>query len=76
MLNDQFLANCFGSDDDDDEKFEIKHKKERKVAYHPNMDKSSNKKRIKTKIKIKIEKIQKKIFPQKKVKNFFIVIIL
>ena len=50
MLNDEFLKNCFGSDDDDeDEKFEIKHKKERKVAYHPNADKSTNKRKNKNK---------------------------
>ena len=53
MLNDEFLKNCFGSDDDEDEKFEIKHKKERKVAYHPNADKSNKKRKKKNKSKNK-----------------------
>ena len=63
MLNDEFLKNCFGSDDDEEEKFEIKHKKERKVAYHPNADKSS--KRSKKKIKAKIKIYYKKLFQKK-----------
>ena len=70
MLNDEFLKNCFGSDDDEDEKFEIKHKKERKVAYHPNADKSNNKRKNKNKSKSKkslkknfsVENIEKKSF--------------
>lgn len=70
MLNDEFLKNCFGSDDDEDEKFEIKHKKERKVAYHPNADKSNNKRKNKNKSKNKkslkknfsVENIEKKSF--------------
>ena len=33
MLSDEFLKNCFGSCDDEDEKFEIKHKKDRIVSY-------------------------------------------
>ena len=44
--NFNIIRNCFGSDDEDEEKFEIKHKKERKVYYNgPN--KSTNKKKIK-----------------------------
>ena len=44
--NFNIIRNCFGSDDEDEEKFEIKHKKERKVYYNgPN--KSSNKKKNK-----------------------------
>ena len=71
MLNDQFLANCFGSDDDDDEKFEIKHKKERKVAYHPNMDKSTNKKKNKNKNKNKNRENTKKNFSAEKSEKLF-----
>ena len=71
MLNDLFLANCFGSDDDDDEKFEIKHKKERKVAYHPNMDKSTNKKKNKNKNKNKNRENTKKNFSAEKSEKLF-----
>ena len=45
MLSDEFLKNCFGSDDEEDEKFEIKHKKDRIVSYHPNTEKTKNKKK-------------------------------
>ena len=49
MLSDEFLKNCFGSDDEEDEKFEIKHKKNRIVSYHPNTEKTKNKKKNKSK---------------------------
>ena len=55
MLSDEFLKNCFGSDDDEEEKFEIKHKKDRIVSYHPNSEK--------TKKRIKVNHLAKKIFP-------------
>lgn len=45
MLSDEFLKNCFGSDDEEEEKFEIKHKKDRIVSYHPNPEQSKNKKK-------------------------------
>ena len=46
--NFNFIKSCFGPDDDEDEKFEIKHKKERKVSYHPNdPNKRTNKKKNK-----------------------------
>ena len=45
MISDEFLKNCFGSDDEEDEKFEIKHKKDRIVSYHPNTEKTKNKKK-------------------------------
>ena len=42
------IKSCFGPDDDEDEKFEIKHKKERKVSYRPNdPNKKTNKKKNK-----------------------------
>ena len=49
MLSDEFLKNCFGSDDEEEEKFEIKHKKDRIVSYHPNPEQSKNKKKNKSK---------------------------
>ena len=49
MLSDEFLKNCFGSDDEEDEKFEIKHKKDRIVSYNPNKEKTKNKKKNKSK---------------------------
>ena len=67
MLNDEFLKNCFGSDDDEEEKFEIKHKKERKVAYHPNADKSS--KRSKKKNKSKNKNLLQKTFSEENIKK-------
>ena len=46
--NFNFIKSCFGPDDDEDEKFEIKHKKERKVSYRPNdPNKKTNKKKNK-----------------------------
>ena len=45
MLSDEFLKNCFGSCDDEDEKFEIKHKKDRIVSYHPNSNNKTKEKR-------------------------------
>ena len=37
MLNNfEVIKNCFGSDDDDEEKFEINKKRDRKITYHPN----------------------------------------
>jgi len=49
MLNNfDFLKSCFGPDDEEDEKFEIKHKKERKVVYHPvDPNRKTNKKKNK-----------------------------
>ena len=47
MLSDEFLKTCFGSDDDDDEKFEIKQKRKRIVSYHPNADNSATKRKNK-----------------------------
>ena len=49
LSNFDFIKNCFGSDDEEEEKFEIKHKKERKVSYHPGdpNKKSNNKKKNK-----------------------------
>ena len=50
MLNNfDFLKSCFGPDDEEDEKFEIKNKKDRKVVYRPvdpnrNTNKKKNKK--------------------------------
>ena len=46
--NFNFIKTCFGSDDEDEEKFEIKKKKERKVTYHqvdPNPNRKTNKKK-------------------------------
>ena len=46
--NFNFIKSCFGPDDDEDEKFEIKHKKERKVSYRANdPNKKTNKKKNK-----------------------------
>jgi elongation factor 1-alpha len=46
--NFNFIKSCFGPEDDEDEKFEIKHKKERKVSYHPyDPNKRTNKKKNK-----------------------------
>jgi len=49
MLNNfDFLKSCFGPDDEEDEKYEIKHKKERKVVYHPvDHNRKTNKKKNK-----------------------------
>ena len=49
MLNNfNFIKSCFGSDDEEEEKFEIKHKKERKVAYRQgDQNKKANKKQNK-----------------------------
>jgi len=49
MLNNfDFLKSCFGPDDEEDEKFEIKHKKERKVSYRPvDPSRKTNKKKNK-----------------------------
>ena len=49
LSNFDFIKSCFGSDDEEEEKFEIKHKKERKVSYHPGEPnkKSNNKKKNK-----------------------------
>ena len=47
MLSDEFLKSCFGSDDEEDEKFEIKHKKDRIVSYHPESNKNNNKRKNK-----------------------------
>ena len=49
LSNFDFIKSCFGSDDEEEEKFEIKHKKERKVSYHPGdpNKKSNNKKKNK-----------------------------
>ena len=69
MLSDEFLKNCFGSDDEEEEKFEIKHKKDRIVSYHPNPEQSKNKKRI------KVNHLAKKIFPWKiKIKYLKVII--
>ena len=45
MLSDEFLKSCFGTDDEEDEKFEIKHKKDRIVSYHPNATKNKTKRK-------------------------------
>jgi hypothetical protein len=48
MLNNfDFIKSCFGSDDDDEEKFIINGKKNRKISYHPNIQnsKTNNKKK-------------------------------
>ena len=51
MLNNfDLIKSCFGPDDDDSEKFEIKGKKERKISYNPNA--KSRKKREKKKFNI------------------------
>ena len=51
MLNNfDLIKSCFGPDDDDSEKFEIKGKKERKISYNPNA--KSRKKRDKKKLNI------------------------
>ena len=50
--NFNFIKSCFGSDDDEEEKFEIKHKKERKVAYRAeDPNRKTNKKKNKNKNK-------------------------
>ena len=56
MLSDEFLKSCFGSDDEDDEKFEIKQKKKRIVSYHPNADRSNTKHKNKNKGKKSLKK--------------------
>jgi len=48
MLNNfEVIKNCFGSDDDDEEKLEINKKRDRKITYHPNNQnsKTNNKKK-------------------------------
>ena len=46
--NFNYIKSCFGPDDDEDEKFEIKHKKDRIVSYRANdPNKKSNKKKNK-----------------------------
>ena len=60
--NFNFIKSCFGSDDDDEEKFEIKNKKDRKVSYRAG---ESNKKANTNKKKIKK---QEKIFPKEKMR--------
>ena len=48
--NFNFIKSCFGSDDDDEEKFEIKNKKDRKVSYRvgeSNKKANTNKKKNK-----------------------------
>ena len=49
MLNNfDFLKSCFGPDDEEDEKFEIKHKKDRQVSYRPvDPNRKTNKKKNK-----------------------------
>ena len=49
MLNNfDFVKICFGPGDEEDEKFEIKRKKERKVSYHPvDPNRKTNKKKNK-----------------------------
>jgi GTPase len=48
MLNNfDFIKSCFGPDDDDDEKFIMKDKRDKKISYHPNNQnsKTNNKKK-------------------------------
>ena len=69
MLSDEFLKSCFGSDDEEDEKFEIKHKKDRIVSYHPESNKNNNKRKNKN------NNSRKKIFQSNLRKKYLKVII-
>ena len=70
MLNNfNFIKSCFGSDDEEEEKFEIKHKKERKVAYRQgDQNKKTNKKKNK--------KSRKNFLKKKMMLNISIVIVI
>ena len=56
MLSDEFLKSCFGSDDEEDEKFIMKNKKDRKIFYNPNSSKNKSKTRRKNKNRSKKER--------------------
>ena len=56
MLSDEFLKSCFGSDDEEDEKFIMKNKKDRKIFYNPNSSKNKSKTRRKNKNRSKNER--------------------
>ena len=56
MLSDEFLKSCFGSDDEEDEKFIMKNKKDRKIFYNPNSGKNKSKPRRKNKNRSKKER--------------------
>ena len=56
MLSDEFLKSCFGSDDEEDEKFIMKNKKDRKIFYNPNSSKNKSKPRRKNKNRSKKER--------------------
>ena len=56
MLSDEFVKSCFASDDDEEEKFIMKNKKERKIFYNPNSSKNLSKPRRKNKNKNRSKK--------------------
>ena len=56
MLSDEFVKSCFASDDEEEEKFIMKHKKERKIFYNPNSNKNLSKPRRKNKNKNRSKK--------------------
>ena len=56
MLSDEFLKSCFGPDDEEDEKFIMKNKKDRKIFYNPNSGKNKSKPRRKNKNRSKKER--------------------
>ena len=56
MLSDEFVKSCFASDDDEEEKFIMKNKKERKIFYNPNSNKNLSKPRRKNKNKNRSKK--------------------
>ena len=56
MLSDEFVKSCFASDDEEEEKFIMKNKKERKIFYNPNSNKNLSKPRRKNKNKNRSKK--------------------
>ena len=56
MLSDEFVKSCFASDDEEEEKFIMKNKKERKIFYNPNSSKNLSKPRRKNKNKNRSKK--------------------
>ena len=45
LSNFDIIKSCFGPDDDDSEKFEIKNKKQRKISYNPNAKSTKRRKK-------------------------------
>ena len=56
MLSDEYVKSCFASDDEEEEKFIMKNKKERKIFYNPNSNKNLSKPRRKNKNKNRSKK--------------------